>query len=211
MKKTVILMSGILAAGLLFQTAQAKDKKKADAKTAQSAAQDMKMDPKMAEAMKAMTPGENHRRLDVLAGKWTYSLEHRMDAASKPETMAGSSENRWILNGRFLQQEHKGQWMGQPFEGMSITGYDNMRGEYASFWLDNMGTGMMSATAQYDEAAKTINETGSYACPMTGEKNRKFRGALKFVDNDHYTYEMYGLDKDGKEFQTMKIEYTRAK
>ena len=120
-------------------------------------------------------------------------------------------ENKLIFGGRFLQQEAKGQAMGQPFEGIGITGYDNVRGEYTSVWLDNMGTGIMVGTLQYDSATKTYAGKGSFSCPITGEKNKAYRDVWKWVDQDNYTYEMYGTTPDGQEFKSLEISYKRVK
>lgn len=158
-------------------------------------------------------PGENHKYLDALVGKWQHTVTWRMDAKSAPQTMQGSSENRWIMGGRFLQQEAHGEAMGnQPaFEGLGMTGYDNVKKEYTSVWLDNMGTGMMMATAQFDAKKKTFNESGTYACPITGDQHKAFRAAWKIINKNKYTYEMYTQDADGKEFKNMEIVYKRAK
>ncbi|MBI1871214.1 MAG: DUF1579 domain-containing protein [Chlamydiae bacterium] len=134
----------------------------------------------------------------------------KMDPSQPAQESKGISENHWIMGGRFLSQSAKGESMGQPFEGMGITGYDNVRGEYTSIWIDNMGTGIENATAQYDPATKTFSEKGSCSSPITGDKDKHFRAEWKIVDKDHYTYEMYTSGPDGKEFKNIEISYTRA-
>lgn len=91
-----------------------------------------------------------------------------------------------------------------------MTGYDNVRKEYNSVWLDNMGTGIMEASAQYNPATQTFMESGAFSCPMTGEKHKKFRAVWKIIDHDHYTYEMYTQGPGGKEFKSLEIDYQRA-
>ena len=166
-------------------------------------------DAMMAQWQQASTPGEGHKRLEPLVGNWQHTAKWQMDPSAAPEESQGTNENRWILGGRFLQQDFKGQMMGQPFEGLGIIGYDNMAGEYKSVWLDNMSTSLMTSTVQYDAASGAFNESGTFSCPMTGEKNKWYRAVLKITDNDHYTYEMYSKDKDGKEFKNMEIAYRR--
>ena len=39
----------------------------------------------------------------------------------------------------------------------------------------------------------------------------RFRGMMTLSDADHYTYEMFMKDDSGKEFRTMRIQYTRVK
>ena len=39
----------------------------------------------------------------------------------------GSSEVKWIMGGRYLEQTATGTSMGQEFHGMGLMGYDNMK------------------------------------------------------------------------------------
>lgn len=166
-------------------------------------------DPMTAQWEKNAAPGENHKVLDVFVGQWKHTVRWRMSPEAKPVESQGTNANRWIMGKRFLYQDVKGQSMGKPFEGIGITGYDNVRGEYTSMWLDNMGTGIMTATSQFDSPTRTLKETGSFACPMTGEKDKTFRAEWKIMNTNHYTYEMYTKDKDGKEFKSLEITYKR--
>ena len=166
---------------------------------------------KMAEMQKYTMPNENHKALEPLVGQWKSSVKFWMSAGAPPEVSEGTSENRWIMGGRFVQQDFKGMSMGRPFEGLGITGYDTIRGEYTSIWLDNMATGIMVGSAQFDAAAKTLTENGTMSCPLTMEKNRSIRSVWKIADNDHNTYEAFMNDKDGKEYKAMEIGYERVK
>lgn len=174
----------------------------------------MKMDPamqaKMEEMKKLGSPNENHKALTPFVGQWTTTVKMWMSPDAKSEESQGTADNHWIMGGRFVQQDFKGTSMGQPFEGMGLIGYDNIRGEYSNFWIDNMATGMMIGSGQYDAATQSFKTNATMSCPMTGEKNRSMRAVCKAVDENHFTHEMYMNDKDGKEFKAMEIVYTRA-
>ncbi|MFA5059342.1 MAG: DUF1579 domain-containing protein [Candidatus Omnitrophota bacterium] len=157
------------------------------------------------------TPNENHKNLDFLAGEWTYTMKWWQSADTTPEESTGTTSSRWILGGRFVQSDVKGESMGQPFEGINIIGYNNLSKEYNSIWIDNMSTAVMATTSQYDPATKTFTEQGSVSCPMTGETNRAVRGISKIMDADHYSYEMFMNGLDGKEYKTMELIYSRVK
>ena len=172
-------------------------------------AADAEKQAKMAEMQKYTSPNENHKALEPLAGKWKSSAKFWMTPEATPEVSEGTSDNHWIMGGRFVEQDFKGTSMGQPFEGMGITGYDTIRGEYTSIWLDNMATGIMVASAQFDAATHTLNQNGTMSCPLTMEKARPIHSAWKIVDNDHNTYEAFMNDKDGKEYKAMEIAYER--
>ncbi len=165
---------------------------------------------KMAEVKLKGAPNENHKVLDAFAGDWNYTSTMRMTPDAQPMEMKGTTSSKWILDGRFLQGETKGEWMGEPFNGIAIAGYDNVKEEYNSLWIDNMATGMMVSSGKYDPATKTITEEGTFSCPMTGKKDMAFRSELKSIDADNYTYSMYQKAEDGTEFKGMEITYTRA-
>lgn len=163
----------------------------------------------MEKAMKLGSPSEAHHRLDPLVGRFNTTVRWWMDPNATPEESKGVENNQWILGGRFIQQEFKGTSMGQPFQGMGIIGYDNVKQEYTSIWLDSMSTGMMQSTGRYDELSKTFVDSGTFSCPMTGEKSKTFRSETKWTDNNHYTYTWFTKDKDGKEFKSMEIMFER--
>jgi len=217
-----LIVSGVavLAAGTSVQAYGKKDKQ-AEAPVVQPAAeaptapavegtQPPAMDPQMEAWMKASTPSDNHKNLEIFNGNFTYTMKWWKGPEATPEESSGMTNGQWILGGHFIQQNVSGTAMGQPFEGISITGYDNVKGEYSTVWIDNMSTGMMTSHSQFDAATKSFSETGSFACPMTGKKDMTFRGAIQITDNDNYTYQMYSADETEKEFKMMEITYARV-
>lgn len=175
-------------------------------------ATDKSMPPGMDEEMMAKmveftTPNENHKVLDYFVGNWDFTSSMWMMPASPPETSAGTSESRWIMNGRFLEQTFNGTMMDQPFVGRLTLGFDNIKKEYVSTWVDNMSTAIMTSEATYDADTKTFMENGSHSCPIDGV--RHFRAVTKIIDDNTYTYETYVQNKDGSEFKSMEIVYKR--
>ncbi len=171
------------------------------------------MDEAQMQKMKELgSPGEHHRALDPLAGRWNHTVKWWMTPDASPAVSTGKTVNSWIMDGRFLKEEATGTAMGQPFEGMGLIGYDNVKGTYTSVWIDNVSTSMMTANSQYDPASKTFTEKGSFACPATGEKDKPYRAITRIIDQDHFTYEMHSTGMSGdKEFKTMEITYEREK
>ena len=202
--RSIIVVSGVLTLGL--HVAQAEQ-----AEPAQPP-----MDPAIQAAMEAMqrlgSLSEGHKALEPLAGAWTYTAQWWMSPEAPPESMTGTATSSLIFGGRFLKQEIRGQAENQPpFEGVGFTGYDNIRKEYQSVWLDNMATDMMVGAGQFDAATKTLTDQGDFSCPITGESHRWFRTAWTLVDQDHTTYENYMRTPEGREFKAMEIHYTRAR
>ncbi len=172
------------------------------------------VDPVMAEKMEKMKllmePTENHKVLEIFAGKWVYTGKFWMTPEATAQDMTGTAENAMIFDGRFLKQEFEGPWMGKLFKGLGFTGYDNVKEEYVTVWLDSVGTGLMTSAGQYDSVTQTLNQSGSNSCPLTGEKARPGRSEWIVVDQDHNTYRSYAFGPDGKEFKAMEISYTRV-
>jgi hypothetical protein len=160
--------------------------------------------------MAFMTPGAEHKVLDSKVGKWSTHVSWWMDESSPPGESDGTCEIQWVLGGRYLSEHDEGTAMGMPFQGMGISGYDNLKKKYVTGWVDNMGTGIMTAEGTYDAAKKTFTYMGS-GPDLVQEKYVRVRTVETMVDANHFKVEMYGPDPKGKEFRTMEIVYTRVK
>ena len=225
-RQTIFLLSVMLSLVFLATTQQAFAKKKeakmeaaveavVEEKVAEMTAEHTAGGDKMMmdeEVMKKWqeysTPGEGHAALNPLVGNWDYTMKHWMSADASAEESTGTSESKWILGGRFVEQFVNGTAMGQPFEGRGIVGYDNSKKAYDSIWLDNMSTGLMTSSAAYDSATKVLEEKGSFFCPMINGQ-RTFRAVTKITDDNSHIYEMYMTDEKGVEFKAMEINYKR--
>lgn len=167
------------------------------------------MDPQaMMEVYKQLaTPGEPHKLFASLAGSWTTQTKEWMEPGKPPTEATGSADMKMLLDGRFLQQEYNSTMMGQPFSGIGITAYDNLRKKYVSTWIDTMGTGIfiMEGTASAD--GKTITLKGQHAEAGGGQMTH--RAVWKIVDSNTQTFDMYGTHGHGKEMKMLEITYTR--
>ena len=177
---------------------------------------DEKPDAKKEEVMKKWmeysTPGESHKLIAGLAGKWTFVAKSWETAESKHEETKGTSNMKMILGGRFLLQDIKGKMMGQKYEGHGMLGFDNIKKTFDSVWIDNMGTGVMHGTGTYDAATQTITEKGEFTCPATENKTSEYRNEWKFNDKDTMTFSMFGKGMEDKaEYKMMEIIYKRVK
>lgn len=164
------------------------------------------IDPTMEQIMKAAAPGAMHEKLNPLAGKWKTVVTSYMGPGETTST-EGTAEVEWVLGGRFLRETLRGTFMGMPFEGMGLTGYDNVSKQYIASWVDNFGTGMMTSTGKADPSGKTISWTAIYNDPTTGTPTSS-RSVLEFVDANRHVFTMYGM-VEGKEVKQMELVYTR--
>lgn len=161
--------------------------------------------------MKAATPGPMHELLKSGIGHWELTITNWMAPGAPPQTSKATSDRRLAFGGRFVIEEAKGESVvpGQPpFEGMGISGYDNVSKKFFSTWMDNMGTGIMTSTGTYDASAKSWSYTGTYNDPLIG-KAKTIRMVIKETDPSHATLEMFDKAPDGKEFKSMQIQYVK--
>ena len=159
--------------------------------------------------MKYTVPGEHHKHIAALAGKWKTEVKMWMDPTADPQVSQGTAEYQWIMGGRFLRQQFRGEAMGQPFEGEGLLGYDNFKKKYVSSWIDNMGTALYTGTGRCDESGKVFTMEGRMDDVMNGRANQKSRSVTRIVNKNKHTDEMYVTGADGKEFKMLEITYTR--
>jgi hypothetical protein len=164
--------------------------------------------PEMEAMMKAMQPGENHKHLAWFAGDWTFTQKMWMDPSQPPAESSGTMKGEMILGGRYVQTQWQGNMMGMPFEGRSTEGYDNLKKEYVSSWVDNMSTGIMHSTGTCEEGGKKCTSKGDFIDPMTG-KPSYMRSAVTWMDQNNFKMEMYGPGPDGKEYKMMEFSVKR--
>lgn len=165
----------------------------------------------MKKMQEAMTPTESHKLLEQMVGSWTFTSKFWEKADAKPEESKGTSTMKMIMGGRYLHQEVKGKAMGMDFDGLGLMGYDNIKKQYDSFWIDSMSTAMMRGTGSYNAATKTFDDKGEYSCPMSEKKSAEFRSEWKIVDKNNSVFSMYGKGHtgEGKEFKMMELTYKR--
>ncbi len=163
------------------------------------------------EAMqKAMTPGPQHKLLNGMVGTWDAKVSMWMSPDAKPTVTKGTSTNRWIMGGRYLEQKFSGNMMNMPFTGIGYTGYDNVKKQYWATWMDSMSTGAMISTGSTDDNGMNWKFTGNMADPMTG-KDTPLEQHMTVKNKNEEVWEMWGPAPDGKMFKMMEIVYKRKK
>jgi hypothetical protein len=155
------------------------------------------------------TPGPPHKLLASMAGSWTAKVKSWCEFEKGARESTGTSEQKMVLGGRFLQQEFSGEMMGSPFTGIGITGYDNHTQKYVSTWMDSMGTAILYFEGTGGADGKTITQEARYDDPIKGPM--KWRSVTRVVDDNTHVFEMYGIDKSGKEEKMMEITYNRER
>jgi uncharacterized protein DUF1579 len=199
----------ILATGLLVSLAAlAADNPPSKAKAPAGApAMDEATQQMMAMMEKMGAPGPEHAQLMKLAGNWKATTKSWMGPGD-PMVSQGTATRKPILGGRFLMEQVKSTFNNKPFEGMGLTGYDNQQKKYVSFWVDNMGTMMMTSEGTMDATGKVLTWTTEMPDPASGQKS-PMRMVATFVDANNEKFEMFA-SQGGQEMKMMEITYTRT-
>jgi hypothetical protein len=158
---------------------------------------------------KVATPGAPHKLLASMAGSWNSRGRCWMEPGKPSVESTGTSEQKMLLDGRFLQQEFTGDMMGSPFTGIGVTGYDNHTGKYMSTWMDTMGTAIYFFEGTASADGRTITQTSRYDDPVQGPM--EWRSITRIIDDNTLEFEMYGSGKSGKEEKMMESTYTRRR
>ncbi|HEV2064239.1 MAG TPA: DUF1579 domain-containing protein [Thermoanaerobaculia bacterium] len=156
------------------------------------------------------TPGKGHKKLNALVGSWTAKTTLWMDPSKPPQESEGTSEQKWVLGGRYLEQRFEGMFMDKPFSGLGYTTYDNYKKKYAATWMDTLSTMILVMTGDFDKAGRVLTTTGKTDDFTTG-KTSTIRYRTILVGPDEILWEMWGPGPDGKDFKMMASRYTRKK
>lgn len=152
-------------------------------------------------------PTEAHAALEAMQGTWDGESTFWMPNGGEPITSSSTSVNALIMGGRFLQSDYSGDFMGRPFTGLGLMGYDNFKEQYQGLWIDSWTSGMAWETGNASEDGQTITLEGVWESPM-GKSS--MRHVYTLVGPDEYKLEGY-VGQGGQEMKNMQIVFKRRK
>jgi len=147
--------------------------------------------------MEVPKPGPEHAVLKHFEGEWD-AVTSGMGEATK-----GKQSSKLACGGMWLLTTYNGDFMGQPFEGRGLMGFDLEGKRYQNVWVDSMVSKIAVENGTWDEKTKTLTFDSK------GHDGSPVKMVFNFPDADHYTLRFVGKDKDGKEGEQFKISYTR--
>lgn len=154
--------------------------------------------------------GKEHRLLHQRVGTWDVTVRMWMAPGSPAEESKGTSECRLILGGRYIQEKFESMVMGQPFSGLGLTGFDNIKKKYVSIWIDSMSTGIMTSEGVPAADGKSIEYVGDLPDPVAN-KYRQQRTVEYEEVAGRRRMEAFDVGSDGKPFRSMEMVYIRRK
>jgi len=141
------------------------------------------------------------KRLEAWVGTWDAEVEMMGTTSSGSETCRLDCAGFWLVT------EHTGSFMGQPFHGRGLTGFDPARQAYAGVWVDSIGGPMSVFTdGEFSADGKTFGANVD-GVGMDGKPGR-FEYRSTFPDARSRTFEVFQLDGAKRELQ-MRIRYSR--
>lgn len=158
---------------------------------------------------KAAAVTSHHEALKYFVGRWKVESKMWAVPGAPPSESVNTNAGEMILGGRYVRLAYRGQMMGQPFEGLQISGYDNTAQVFTTIWIDNTSTSFYLLKGSYDEAKKTYTFNGRWADPLGGDT--PVRMIIRIVSPDVYESETYMILPDGKEFMSMADRSVRIK
>ena len=161
------------------------------------------------EAPKMEKPGEHHDHLKAHVGEWDVTIKMHMNP-DNPMEGKGTETIKMQKGGFWLIGDHKGEFMGMPFYGHMVLGYDQHKKTYTGIWVDSYGSYMGTYTGSCKDDGKTLDLSLTAYNPMT-KKDAKWRQVIKMDGEDKRSFKMYEIGEDGKEKLMMDAKYTRKK
>ncbi|NJN14216.1 MAG: DUF1579 domain-containing protein [Planctomycetes bacterium] len=163
----------------------------------------------MALMKKYGSPGKYHEALGYFVGKWNATLEANMGGGLGPMG-AFTEEIRWLMPGRWIVGEGKGNMMGMPYQGFQMMGYDNFKKKYVAMYVNGMETAMRTSEGVIcDPTGKVIVTYGPMDEYLTGEHDKAVKYVWRIVDKDHFSLEITDLGIGENGMVVLKMDYER--
>jgi hypothetical protein len=164
-------------------------------------------------------PDQPQAMQDVLnryVGTWDVTVR----TLEPGKTDDGAEENRGrveslaVLGGRAIQmtamgEARAGEKPEDGYQGMGMLSYNSVARRFESVWADNMGTGIVFMSGQFDEATKTMTMRGDRVDAKSGTTVMT-REVTRWLSDTEYTSELFETATDGSEKQTMVFRYRKA-
>lgn len=153
--------------------------------------------------------GPQHEKLAERAGAWDAVITMWPMPGAEPQVSKSTSVIKVVMGGRYLIETFQGEVPGMgPFEGMGITGYDNLKKQYVSIWFDSMSSGVARAYGDAKDDGKTL-EWISESPDFEAGTYKEFRIIETEIDAKTRRMDAYDTAPDGTEFLSMRIDYKK--
>lgn len=159
---------------------------------------------------KAAKPGAMHKKLEPLVGDWTWTGKFWTKPDDKPMESKGTCARKWVMGGRFVQDDIASKGPFGDFQGQGLTGYDNTLKKYVGTWIDTLSSGIARSVGTVDKSGKVFTYENEATDPVAG-KSMKGKDVIRIVSDEEHVLESFKVLPDGKEMKVMELTYKRAR
>ena len=163
----------------------------------------------MAAFKKLGSPGKIHKILASLEGTWKANGKTWPMGQEQP--MEGTSVNKLVNGGRQLHQTFDcPSFMGQPFTGTTVMGYDQIMKRLEAAEWNSMSTSITKYEGAVSEDGKTMTLHGLWEGPVP-MGTMKTKTVIQIDNENCYTYTRYGNHPQMGEYKEVELKFLRAK
>jgi hypothetical protein len=156
-----------------------------------------------------LKPGPEHAIFKKEVGVWDATMEEIATPGTAPKSSKGVETSTLACGGLWLISDYQGTFMGQPFQGHGVTGYDLAKKKYVGTWVDGMSASLGLLEGTYDAAKQTMTMSYDSHDPEGNPVKMSMVTVWKGDDTRVWTASMAG--EDGKPIPILKITYKRRK
>ena len=155
--------------------------------------------------MEMPRPGDAHKKLEMLAGRWIGDEKMHPGPMGPGGTSKGITDARISADGFYLIADYRQEKDGKAsFHGHSVIGYDTFAKRYLWYWVDSMGMPPQSATAGQWKGEDLVFDGD------TPHGKVRYTYAIKGLDR--YLFTIEASPDGGKTWKPfMEGDYRRAK
>ena len=146
-------------------------------------------------------PGEYHQHLKMMAGTWDVKSKFYLVPGQTIE-MNGVEVAKMQPGGFWLISDFTGKFMGQPFHGHGVMGYEAHRKKYVGMWVDTIASVMVTSTGNCTKDGKVHTMIGKSFDPMQ-KREVTYKQVTIIRDANTKTFHLY--DVQGKK-ETLIME-----
>lgn len=158
-------------------------------------------DPAGAEAAMPNPKHAEHAALTPFVGTWNCKV--KMYQGPEPMEMAATETFELLCSGLWLKSTVQSTFMGQPFQGISLLGFDPKAKHYVNVWADSMAPIATVSHTAHDPKTRTWSSK-----LVSG--HGPARSSLVWKDADTIVETSYAAGPDGKETVAMEIVRKRG-
>ena len=154
----------------------------------------------------------HHGELERLVGHWSGQVRVYTEPGNEDSAIEGRgiSSATFVMGGKFLQTDFKGEMRDQAFQGVGIDGYDSAREKHFAFWADSQSDTMTMFSGDCSEDGKTLTLYADSVHPETGA-DLKLKGITTIRSHQRYTYEQFVQNDEGDWLLVMRGIFSKQR